>query len=697
MTSSRAVPVTLAEIARLAGVGRAAVSNWRRRHESFPGRIGGTDLSPQFSLAEIEAWLRDNNKLKNAAGREWLWPQFEALGSRDETGLAVAAAGRLMSGPGGKRKAAGSLGPADLPGLSDPARELVGKALELGRREGPAETFEFLLRRWLDVHVRQISTTPAPLAALMAELAIRLRARGRAVSDGSDGALTVLDPACGTGHLLAAASGNSPARLIGCDRDPVLAELANARLALLPSLTGAEPASHVEAADSLRADPFADTRADLVLCNPPFNERDWGYEELATDARWAHGMPPRTEPELAWVQHCLARLSPGGTAVVLLPPAVATRRAGRRIRGSLLRTGQLRAVVALPPGCAAPHSVSLHLWILRMPATGETAQGAGELLLADGVARFPRVSARDSVPDWEALGAFVRSAVDAVGQEGSAEDRASVSSEHALPECVAAVPVIDLLDDEVDLTPGRHITPRASSDGSRLSDSWSEFGKLVADIGDTGGRLAALALSDAETGTQPTTTVGELARAGALTLRGGQQPANGTVCEGQPADGGVSLLTVPDLLLGGEPHSWLSLADAEAAGAAVAEPGDVVVAGVARAFSAWVHQGRPLALGPQLYALRVHPDKLDAWFLAGSLRAPANARQAGTHASSSSRVDVRKLQVRQVPLAQQRQYSEAFQQVAAFERLLTRLNTLGGGLVHDLSDELAAGRLSGAV
>lgn len=262
---------------------------------------------------------------------------------------------------------------------------------------------------------------------------------------------------------------------------------------------------------------------------------------------------------------------------------------------------------------------------------------------------------------------------------------------------MAAIPLVDLLDDTVDLTPGCHITPGAPGDGPRLDDSWSEFGKLVAALGDTGRHLAALDLSDDETSTQPTTTVGELARAGALTLRRGQQPASGTVCEGEPTDGGVSLLTIPDLLLDGEPHGWISPADAEAAGAAVAEPGDVVVVGVARAFSAWVHQGRPMALGPQLYALRVHPDKLDAWFLAGSLRAPANARQAGTHASSSSRVDVRKLQVRQVPLAQQRQYSEAFKQVAAFEMIVSRLNSLGSGLVRDLSDELAAGRLSDTV
>ncbi|MEK8170868.1 hypothetical protein NKH77_18905 [Streptomyces sp. M19] len=33
--------------------------------------------------------------------------------------------------------------------------------MDLGWREGGPETFAFLLRRWLDVHVRQIATTPS--------------------------------------------------------------------------------------------------------------------------------------------------------------------------------------------------------------------------------------------------------------------------------------------------------------------------------------------------------------------------------------------------------------------------------------------------------------------------------------------------------------------------------------------------------
>lgn len=55
--------VTAAGIARLAGVGRAAVSNWRRRHADFPKPVGGTETSPSFALADVEAWLRAQGKL----------------------------------------------------------------------------------------------------------------------------------------------------------------------------------------------------------------------------------------------------------------------------------------------------------------------------------------------------------------------------------------------------------------------------------------------------------------------------------------------------------------------------------------------------------------------------------------------------------------------------------------------------------
>ncbi|MFG2257383.1 N-6 DNA methylase [Streptomyces mirabilis] len=660
MSTPKAVPVSLAEIARIAGVGRAAVSNWRRRHDTFPTRIGGTDVSPQFSLAEVEQWLRDNGKLKDIGGREFLWPRFEALGSRDESGLAVAESARLMRAP--RARVAQSE-------LSSAARELVGEAARLGRSEGPRETFEFLLQRWLETHVRQLSTTPSQLASLMTRIALTVRL-GR-----DEGGLTVFDPACGTGHLSAAAAQEYDGPdlvVLGCERDPALAALASARLGFITENRNVR--TEIATADALRDDPFAGVRADIALCNPPFNERDWGYEELATDQRWTHGLPPRTEPELAWVQHLLSHLKPGGAAVVVLPPAVASRKAGRRIRGSLLRTGVLRAVVALPPGSAQPHSVSLQLWVLRAAPDSPVPAAPGQDALLVDATGFARPGAREPGPDWDALGAFVLSALEILDHPDA-----------GLPESAVRVPLLDLLDDEVDVTPGRYTASSTEPSGIEMAASWGQLGGFLTDLAGHVQHLSKLGL-ESET-PQATATVGDLVKAGALTLLAGQQPSETTTASREAT---VPLLTVPDLLMDGTPRGRVSADSAHT----VVEEGDVVVAGVVRAFKAWVHEGPPVALGPQLYALRVDPDKLDAHFLAGCLRAPANGRQAGTHASSSSRIDIRRLQVLQLPLEEQAGYAETFRRLSAFEALLTEAQGLGKGLVNDVSDRLAGGGLA---
>jgi hypothetical protein len=662
MSTPNAVPVSLAEIARIAGVGRAAVSNWRRRHDSFPSRIGGTDVSPQFSLSEVEQWLRDHRKLDGAGGRELLWPRFEALGSRDESGLAIAETARRMRNPRSRTTGAG---------LTAAAADLVGEAARLGRAEGQRETFEFLLQRWLDTHVRQLSTTPPQLASLMTRLALQTRV------DGGDGdGLTVFDPACGTGHLMAAAAeeyGGPDLALLGCEKDAALAALASARLGF--AVEGRDVRAEIATADALRDDPFAGLRADIALCNPPFNERDWGYEQLATDQRWTHGLPPRTEPELAWVQHQLAHLRPGGSAVVVLPPAVASRKAGRRIRGSLLRTGLLRAVVALPQGCAQPHSVSLQLWVLRAAGEGSSAGPAAQDALLVDATRFGRPGARETGPDWEALSSFVLPAVAELDTPGA-----------KLPESAVRVSLLDLLDDEVDVTPGRYTSSGAETSGVELAASWDELSGALGELTQLTQHLSKLDVEEGESRTA--TTVGDLVKAGVLTLRAGQQPTEppGSVRGGKD----VPLLTVADLLMGGAPSGTVAAGTEHT----VAEEGDVVVAGVVRAFRAWVHQGPPLALGPQLYVLRMDPEKLDAHFLAGCLRAPSNGRQAGTHASSSSRVDVRRLQVLQLPLEEQTVYAETFRRLNSLQELLTRARGLGMGLIDDVRDRLAAGGLA---
>ncbi|MFD0785045.1 N-6 DNA methylase, partial [Micromonospora azadirachtae] len=70
--------ITAAEIARLAGVGRAAVSNWRKRYADFPVPVGGTSASPEFDLTQVEKWLRGQGKLPELATADRLWRRVAA-------------------------------------------------------------------------------------------------------------------------------------------------------------------------------------------------------------------------------------------------------------------------------------------------------------------------------------------------------------------------------------------------------------------------------------------------------------------------------------------------------------------------------------------------------------------------------------------------------------------------------------------
>src|SRR5699024_6155772 len=213
-------------------------------------------------------------------------------------------------------------------------------------------------------------------------------------------------------------------------------------------------ASAVAVGDALRTDSWQGFAADVVLCDPPFGYRDWGHEELGVDPRWQHGGPAKGEPELAWVQHCLARSTPGGTVVVAVPASVAYRKAGRAIRQSLVRHGVFRAVIALPAGVLRSTGIPIHLWVLRNP----TGSSVDPVLLVDASEHRPRRRGR---VNWEEL----REAVVAPwGEFCESGEVAALSGRHQTVE------PIELLDEDVDLTPARHVPqPELEVDTAELN------------------------------------------------------------------------------------------------------------------------------------------------------------------------------------------------------------------------------------
>ncbi|MFE1773797.1 N-6 DNA methylase [Streptomyces sp. NPDC059008] len=698
--------MTAAGIARLAGVGRAAVSNWRRRHADFPKPVGGTETSPAFALRDIEQWLRDQGKLAEVPLRERVWQQLVGHPAGAVAALRQAGAVLLLvrDRPSAWQQLRAATDDAELTGVlpamldsvlaarlgaEHPVRGLTREALapsaalaraagELAAVDGADRAYAFLLGRHLDANPRQYTLTPPGPAALMAELAALA------------GPLrTVLDPACGAGGLLTAAQeraakdaadpAGAPVTLHGQEADPDLAALSALRLAL--DVPAAQV--RVRAADTLRADAFPQLAADAVLVHPPFNERNWGHDELAYDPRWEYGFPARTESELAWVQHALARLREGGTAVLLMPPAVASRRSGRRIRADLLRRGALRAVIALPAGAAPPNGVPLHLWVLRKPGSG--APPTPRLLVVDTADLSAGQAAGRDKPDWQTVHATAVDAWQAFDRDGDLDE---------VPGVRRSLAAIDLLDDDVDLAPARHLPPPAAAGGpaelARVRDRLTATLARTTELtprpkpGDTLPDVAGAAR-------WPLTTVGELARSGALVLRSG---GAGTA----PAEGAPAVLTDHDVIAGGAPSG--SLPEAPASGPAeepvLVRAGDVVVPVLGGGAVARVVDDATAgaALGRNLTLLRPDPAAVDPWFLAGFLRGTANNRQASSYASTATRLDVRRLQLPRLPLAEQRRYGRRFSDLATFEEALRLASRLGEQLVRGLYDGLTDGSVS---
>ncbi|BAJ30446.1 MULTISPECIES: N-6 DNA methylase [Kitasatospora] len=677
--------VTAAEIARLAGVGRAAVSNWRRRHPDFPKPAGGTETSPTFRLDQVEQWLRDQGKLAELPLLERIWRQLETL--RDPAGPAAAplvTAGAVLlllhRDPAARadldrepdtrlatalpralrRTATAALGPdapatLDLPLIAGATHlDLARLLAELTADTGPEAAYGHLLARHAEANPRLQPPIPADTAALLAALA----------APPADAA--VLDPACGTGGVLLAAPGTER---LGQEGDPALAGVALLRLALAAPADAPGPLPlDVRPGDALRADAFPGRAADAVLCRPPYNERDWGHDQLQYDARWPGRLvPPRGESELAWVLHCLAHTRPGGTAVLLLPPTVASRRAGRRVRAELVRSGALRAVAALPAGAAPPYGVPLHVWVLRGPEPGDEFR---HVLLLDATEDgADRAALHDTVlTAWRAF--------DAAARTGGPlpADR---------PGRSRAVPALDLLDDETDLTPARHLPAApAGAAPDLLTGLRARLAAELARLADLDTALPAAAPAAPDRPAPPQVSIGELARSGALRVHSSGQ--------GAPArpGGRTPLLTDQDLQTGAPPSAATD--DDEP----TVRQGDVLVPVLGGEGARAVHPGSPYlgaALGPRLHLLRPDPDLLDPDFLAGQLRATGAGRRASSYASTTSRLDIRRVELPRVPIERQRALGAAFRRIAAYEEALAAAAAEARTLTRALTDTLASG------
>ncbi len=118
---------------------------------------------------------------------------------------------------------------------------------------------------------------------------------------------------------------------------------------------------------SFLRDAHPDLKADFILANPPFNQKEWWQDLLQEDARWKYGIPPAGNANFAWMQHMLYHLATNGVmATVLANGSLSSNTSWEwEIRKNLILEDMVDCIVALPKQLFYNTGIPACIWFLR--------------------------------------------------------------------------------------------------------------------------------------------------------------------------------------------------------------------------------------------------------------------------------------------------------------------------------------------
>jgi type I restriction enzyme M protein len=123
-----------------------------------------------------------------------------------------------------------------------------------------------------------------------------------------------------------------------------------------------------KAADTFGNDQHKDLKADYIMANPPFNQKDWrGENELVDDPRWrGYEVPPKSNANYGWILNMVSKLSDDGVAgFILANGALSGGGEEYKIRRKLVENNLVEAIVILPRSMFYTTDISVTLWILN--------------------------------------------------------------------------------------------------------------------------------------------------------------------------------------------------------------------------------------------------------------------------------------------------------------------------------------------
>lgn len=163
----------------------------------------------------------------------------------------------------------------------------------------------------------------------------------------------VYDPCCGSGGMLAQAEKFTLAHGRRRDDIVVYGQEVNQRTWRMARMNLAVHGINGDLstgwADTFYEDKHRDLTADYVMASPPFNMSDWSRK--TDDPRLRFGIPPAGNSNFAWIQHIISKLSPHGSAgIIMANGSMASKQSGEGdIRAAIVDADLVACMIALPP------------------------------------------------------------------------------------------------------------------------------------------------------------------------------------------------------------------------------------------------------------------------------------------------------------------------------------------------------------
>ena len=180
----------------------------------------------------------------------------------------------------------------------------------------------------------------------------------------------IYDPCCGSGGMFVqsmkfvqAHHGNQKnISVYGQENTNTTFKLARMNLAIRGI------SADIRQGDTFHNDQHKDLKADYIMANPPFNQKDWRDDnQLTDDPRWqGYDTPPTSNANYGWILNILSKLSTNGVAGFLLANgALSADGTELAIRKKLIENDKVEAILILPRNLFYSTDISVTLWIMN--------------------------------------------------------------------------------------------------------------------------------------------------------------------------------------------------------------------------------------------------------------------------------------------------------------------------------------------